>query len=764
MPNPIPDLMVPKFQSSGNVQVFKLLNGNTLDTVQDGADIVVTLEAPAVTDNNHANRMVEAFGERWLLHRNLIYRRSKTSTGWILTHTLTPWTVDFESHSGLHVVHVQGIPRLCVMWRNGGSGLGQVAYSLDGFAWTAIALSAFSAGAVVCMSITFRSSLLWLYRNRVKIYDFQLDTFTELLSPTPTGSNAGACAAVIDNKVLVSVNDTSNFKLYRIDGASLTGLRTDLVTNQLSGSTSAVIPVDSVQLDLSGITGTFSAGDTISDDVTGATGIIAAGPAGAAYYVDALTITGGVFGNNPCTGTSGTATITSVTNFRGCLWLFVNFNVSGVVAWFFPRPAIDGTSFDISAAVLPAAWTTIGQQANIVSYVALHPDPTDPGIYLWISTGALHAGSFDLWRFNNLTSLLTSLGSGIAASSFGLPFGIDGGVDRIPALITARPAWAGLPIEELGGVTRWKFRCEGTGSALSLQMLHDPDEGPPSTISSLVNGSIVVESGFLIGLEGYWKFNSDALDSSGIGRDLTLTGSVPFAAGLIGQAADFPGTNFNYYVRGADDPVLNFGLGLAAFTISVWVNADALPGGFATITEKGQGGANQGWYLRFNSAGDLIFAGYSGSAPSVTAPAAISAGAGWQHVVVTGNGALAVDLWVDGVLIDSDIGATGWINTFNPLRVGNGQDNNAPLDGQVDELALWSRKLNQTEIAWLYNTGSGFELENAPPVATTPTITDGQTIANVTPDGGSAVYSFQHDANADNISSGQGYTALLDIA
>lgn len=762
MPNPIPDLMVPKFQSSGNVQVFKLLNGNTLDTVQDGADIVVTLEAPAVTDNNHANRMVEAFGERWLLHRNLIYRRSKTSTGWILTHTLTPWTGDFESHSGLHVVHVQGTPRLCVMWRNGGSGLGQVAYSLDGFAWTAIALSAFSAGAVVCMSITFRSSLLWLYRNRVKIYDFQLDTFTELLSPAPTTTNAGACAAVIDNKVLVSVNDTSNFKLYRIDGASLTGLRTDLVTNQLSGSTSAVIPVDSVQLGLSGITGTFSAGDTITDDVTGATGIIAAGPAGAAYYVDALTITGGVFGNNPCTGTSGTATITSVTNFRGCLWLFVNFNFGGVLAWFFPRPAIDGTSFDISAAVLPASWLTIGQQANIVSYVALHPDPTDPGIYLWISTGALHAGSFDLWRFNNLTSLLTSLGSGIAASSFGLPFGIDGGVDRIPALITARPAWAGLPIEELGGVTRWRFRCLGSGSALSLQMLIDPDEGAPATIASLVNGSVQVVDRAQENLEAYWKFDGNGDDETANARDLVLVGSATFAGvGLIGNAGDFPGTTADY-MTGPDHSVFDLD-DASPFGVSTWVNLAAL-GSSPMIMSKGNG-FSSGWFLIVSTDGTLTFGTWDGNMSVASAAGVMSTGAGWQHVAVTNDG-FTVRLYVDG----SEVGSEPTVAWAPGPGIGvtlgrHSISASNSLDGQMDETAFYSRWLAPSEVTAIHNSGLGFDLLNGPfPPLTTPTISDGQTIANVTPDDGGAIFSFQHDANTDNISSGQGYTALLDIA
>jgi hypothetical protein len=48
--------------------------------------------------------------------------------------------------------------------------------------------------------------------------------------------------------------------------------------------------------------------------------------------------------------------------------------------------------------------------------------------------------------------------------------------------------------------------------------------------------------------------------------------------------------------------------------------------------------------------------------------------------------------------------------------------------------------------------------------ATTPTIADGATITNVTPDGGVALYKFEHDANADNIGEGQGYTAFLDIA
>ena len=46
-------------------------------------------------------------------------------------------------------------------------------------------------------------------------------------------------------------------------------------------------------------------------------------------------------------------------------------------------------------------------------------------------------------------------------------------------------------------------------------------------------------------LIGYWKFDNDALDSSGGGRDLDLYGNAEFGAGLLGQALDLDSANSN---------------------------------------------------------------------------------------------------------------------------------------------------------------------------------------------------------------------------
>jgi hypothetical protein len=260
----------------------------------------------------------------------------------------------------------------------------------------------------------------------------------------------------------------------------------------------------------------------------------------------------------------------------------------------------------------------------------------------------------------------------------------------------------------------------------------------------------VVENGLQHDLEGYWKFDNDALDSSGNGRDLTLTGAVPFVSGLIGQAADFPGANGNYYTVPHAGP---FNIGNPNFplwAISAWVNTDVLnvTQHAHIVSKKIAANDLTGWGLLVRTDGSVRFQQFPvGSFTS--AAGLVTAGSGWQHILATSDGT-TTRVYLDGVEVASGA-ALVTVGNSEPVYIGNRIDNDGRwVDGQVDEVAIWNRYLYPSEVAGIYNSGSGHELENALTPPSTPSISGNQ-ITNFTPDNGVSLYSVILDIDAAGI-------------
>ena len=66
-------------------------------------------------------------------------------------------------------------------------------------------------------------------------------------------------------------------------------------------------------------------------------------------------------------------------------------------------------------------------------------------------------------------------------------------------------------------------------------------------------------------LVGWWKFDGDALDSSGLGNDGTLAGDPEFVVGWLGQAIYLDGDDYVTMDGVADDVTSN------NFTMNAWV-------------------------------------------------------------------------------------------------------------------------------------------------------------------------------------------------
>jgi hypothetical protein len=218
----------------------------------------------------------------------------------------------------------------------------------------------------------------------------------------------------------------------------------------------------------------------------------------------------------------------------------------------------------------------------------------------------------------------------------------------------------------------------------------------------------------LTGLSGYWKFDGNGNDSTGI-NNATPTGgafSVPAAKLVQGfDASSNPAdaSAANAYV---DIPFPNVGTG--DFSISVWGNLFGDNGltsnlihyendgaGATNLLEIGSTAGNYEFFLRGPEGADQYI-----SSAGMTYNA-------WHHFVLTRDGT-SLKGYIDGVnigtissvpLLTFDSVNRYACRRYNSSYTGSQQS----WRGYADEIGMWSRALTPTEVTDLYNAGVGIQ-------------------------------------------------------
>ncbi len=301
-------------------------------------------------------------------------------------------------------------------------------------------------------------------------------------------------------------------------------------------------------------------------------------------------------------------------------------------------------------------------------------------------------------------------------------------------------------------------------------------------------------------LKGYWHLDDDGIDASGEGLTLTETGSPTYAAGQFANGFNAPGSNGVYLNRTASDGGLRIGDRWLPWAVSLWVNADTLSG-TTTLLDKSNGTTGtEGWELFVASDGSWTMDHLGRN--SASAPAAgILTGAGSQHLLVTSDGTIW-RFYLDGVEVTTDPTFSDMIPSSNGLRIGNRNDNDRPFDGVIDDVAIWQRYITPAEVAVIYNSGAGRQLQHygfptkkihvklhptTPLIApytdgadenkltvfdglsltgifiTTPSVGSNE-VQGLTPSNGAVTYLLNHDTTADGIDTADRHSVMLDIA
>jgi hypothetical protein len=240
--------------------------------------------------------------------------------------------------------------------------------------------------------------------------------------------------------------------------------------------------------------------------------------------------------------------------------------------------------------------------------------------------------------------------------------------------------------------------------------------------------SAIAATAATVGPVAHWKFDEQtnvrtAADSV-TGRTGALIGGAAFVpAGIRGNALSLVALGSGALDMGVVFPFTN-----GNFSISMWVktapgeslrnmtllskNRPASPDGYALQVSPDSQGVSGG-AVAFHVGGAGIISG--GVSPVSTT---VVTDGNWHHIVATHQFGGNKVIYVDGLPLEDTKPVEAFIDLNNPLVVGaryNGAAYSEFFNGSVDELQLYDRALQDTEIQFLF--------ENAGSISTSPSLT-----------------------------------------
>jgi len=217
-----------------------------------------------------------------------------------------------------------------------------------------------------------------------------------------------------------------------------------------------------------------------------------------------------------------------------------------------------------------------------------------------------------------------------------------------------------------------------------------------------------IPSGLTTGLAAHWKLDEatgmTAADFSGNGNDGTLTdmGGTEWTTGKIGGALEFNGTDDHVRVPHSDE--LN---GSSSLTYAAWVFPHTWNGTRQVIAKSVHGGGSGRAQMGIFSEGGMLYVRAETLSGRINLGTALPPLDTWTHVAAVFDGSI-LGLYIDGVEANSSaFSATTLVQTTDGLniskRVGTAQ---YFFDGLLDDIRVYSRALEDTEVQDLFNMGS----------------------------------------------------------
>lgn len=239
-------------------------------------------------------------------------------------------------------------------------------------------------------------------------------------------------------------------------------------------------------------------------------------------------------------------------------------------------------------------------------------------------------------------------------------------------------------------------------------------------------------------LTAYWKFDetsgTTAVDYL-LRTNGTLggngTGATFDATGKINYAVNFGTTSnaYNITFPASSTTTFNYTNNDGNFTMSMWWYKDSNTTAQALLDNTAGLTANKGFILTFTGVSPyyMSFKGFAGGTTQwdCDSSSGFVINNAWNHIAVAGN-TTHIRIYINGV--NRSLSSAGCLIGTKPTGASTyplvfGVSNNAiksAISGKLDEVGFWNRELNQTEISYLYASGSP-GTNQQPPFGVTPT-------------------------------------------
>lgn len=211
-------------------------------------------------------------------------------------------------------------------------------------------------------------------------------------------------------------------------------------------------------------------------------------------------------------------------------------------------------------------------------------------------------------------------------------------------------------------------------------------------------------------LVAYWPLDTNYDDATGNGYDAAAGSSVTLAPGHTGQSAYFDGTDYQSYLYCANSSGINLD---GAATISAWIKSSGAYDQWASIVTKGL----SAWRLIRNNTYNTVsfhFNVYGGGEYQANGSTDVFDNE-WHNVIAVYDGS-EIRLYVDGKL-DASAKAVAAVNTSgDPVYIGSRVSSTSSRNwiGSIDEVRIYDRALEDSELLWLYEGQPYVEFSGSP--------------------------------------------------
>ena len=205
---------------------------------------------------------------------------------------------------------------------------------------------------------------------------------------------------------------------------------------------------------------------------------------------------------------------------------------------------------------------------------------------------------------------------------------------------------------------------------------------------------------------GAWTFGegsgTDIHDVSGNGNDGVLIGEAQWGDGKFGKALYFDGSSGHVEVPFIESmEVLNLG----SFTLAAWFMASEIPSVNRTVFQQGDAGPNstgRTWLFVHSSNEIRSYLGGTTTGTGIGVEAGV-----WYHgavVVTEGGGTYTIQLYINGEPAGNP-NQRAMENADGVYFIGCNKATTGVWNGAIDDVVLFSKALDATEIAILMNNG-----------------------------------------------------------